>query len=417
MEMASGHFLLANGAKAHNCKAHAVSYAALGYAAAFLKHHYPLEWWTSVLSNADKNEVTDTFWRHCGHLVDMPDIKLSGAAYEIQGDRIRAPLSLLIGVGEVAHAQLLRYLPYTDIDDFCRKIQEHRKVTGENVTKIKKVKKKVENPDTANRRKKTISIEVDEEDTSFKAGHNALHRGVVYKLIISGVMDSLFPRTKLVLERDNDTIVETAAPRNVSDFLNDYEAAIAEATGKPIKAVPDPLLAIPPLQRYQLRKSIMPAYGEDLLPTLLVTEIPGLKVSEDKGKLILKWSPRGSRAPSTLAFADAIEVERLDALHDGKNTSYVAVAAYVAEAEEFGFTKEGVRKRACKVLLDIQGKQFEYVRWADRDGSLPPQFGASLTGSIVVAILGKWRGDRPFSIEEIMIVEPPYNPQEEEKAA
>ena len=30
-------------------KSHAVGYSLVGYATAFLKHYYPLEWWVSVL--------------------------------------------------------------------------------------------------------------------------------------------------------------------------------------------------------------------------------------------------------------------------------------------------------------------------------------------------------------------------------
>ena len=36
---------------------HAVSYSVTAYACAFLKHHYPLEWWCAVLQNADKDEI------------------------------------------------------------------------------------------------------------------------------------------------------------------------------------------------------------------------------------------------------------------------------------------------------------------------------------------------------------------------
>jgi DNA polymerase-3 subunit alpha len=33
-------------------KSHAVCYVIIGYACAFLKHYYPLEWWTAVMTNA-----------------------------------------------------------------------------------------------------------------------------------------------------------------------------------------------------------------------------------------------------------------------------------------------------------------------------------------------------------------------------
>jgi DNA polymerase-3 subunit alpha len=55
-------------------KSHAVCYVVISYACAFLKHFYPLEWWTAVLRNASKNEVDLKFWQHCGHLILLPDI-------------------------------------------------------------------------------------------------------------------------------------------------------------------------------------------------------------------------------------------------------------------------------------------------------------------------------------------------------
>jgi DNA polymerase-3 subunit alpha len=38
-------------------QSHAVCYVIIGYACAFLKHYYPLEWWTAVMTNAKKNRA------------------------------------------------------------------------------------------------------------------------------------------------------------------------------------------------------------------------------------------------------------------------------------------------------------------------------------------------------------------------
>ena len=75
-------------------KSHAVCYVIISYACAWLKHHYPLEWWTSVLRNANKNEINDTFWRFCGKLIDLPDVNLSESQFEIRNERIQAPVTL-----------------------------------------------------------------------------------------------------------------------------------------------------------------------------------------------------------------------------------------------------------------------------------------------------------------------------------
>jgi DNA polymerase-3 subunit alpha len=74
-------------------RSHSACYAVIAVACAFLKHHYPVEWWCAVLRNADKKEIGEKFWKHCKEWVDLPDIRFSGPVFEIQNGRIRAPLS------------------------------------------------------------------------------------------------------------------------------------------------------------------------------------------------------------------------------------------------------------------------------------------------------------------------------------
>jgi len=38
-------------------KSHARAYSELGYITMYLKHHYPLEWWTAELNNSDENKI------------------------------------------------------------------------------------------------------------------------------------------------------------------------------------------------------------------------------------------------------------------------------------------------------------------------------------------------------------------------
>lgn len=380
-------------------KAHAICYAVIGYACAWLKHHYPLEWWTAVLANADKTEVNDKFWRHCGHMIDLPDVKLSGPNFEIQGERIRAPLSLLHGVGEVAHTQLLKYAPYADIHDFCNKIHRHQQETGTYVQKLMAVNETVPNPDTSNKRKKTLKHKVDKEVTVFQAGHNALNRQVVRTLIVSGAMDGLFETTRVV----NDTEVS----KLVSDYLEEYEAAFAKVTGRRAQPVAAAYLNISPLRRYQRRKGILPAYGEDLGP--IVSRL-GLSYLANG---TMKWRGYGDRV-SELAIVNAAQVERLDAatIQDGQQLR-VASFAYIQEAEIFSFNKGGKRKEACKITLDIEGQRFRYVKWSGQDGSIQAPFNLPLAGAVVTVVLSRWSTSRPFNIEDLIVIQAPETQEKE----
>jgi len=399
-------------------KSHAVCYATIGYACAFLKHHYPLEWWTSVLKNADKNEINEKFWRHCGHLIDLPDVVRSGSGFEIQGERIQAPLSLLQGVGEVAHAQLHRYRPYTDIKDFVRKQEQHCIDTGTKVTKTKK--KTIKVPDPAGGKKK-VPQEIEETVTELKRGHSALNRKIVYTLILSGAMESLFPKTATDIAGNTFDVT-------VSDQLRMYEEAIAEiktefkpnpkkGVKKPVSTEPvDPQYTqITPLARFQMRKAILPAYAENLIP-LLAKVSPRVTMEErdcfnQQGNLsthlvpIYVWTPSGTDYETSLRVLSCQEFEEVNTeLLEPGSKLYVSVAAYIESAKTFTYGEE--RKTACKLMLDIDGGRFELVKWPGKDGRLAAAFKQPLEGSVSIVTMVKFKNDRPFSIDDIEVLQP-----------
>jgi hypothetical protein len=39
----------------------------------------------------------------------------------------------------------------------------------------------------------------------------------------------------------------------------------------------------------------------------------------------------------------------------------------------------------------------------------------ALKGAIVVAVLNKWRDDKPFALQDIMVIQPPLDAKEEKK--
>jgi len=363
-------------------KSHAVCYVVLSYACAYLKHHYPLEWWTSVLRNASKNEVSDKFWRHCGKIIDLPDVKLSGENFEIQGERIRAPLSLLQGVGEAAAEQLKKYAPYTDVADFCAKIDEHQRVTGTMVEKTKKKKQKVVGPDG-----KKTSVEVEVKEQVLKKGYNALNRGVCHAMILSGAMDALFPPNT-----------------HVGDQLNLFEDALAAATKTKREKVDRELWDVGPLGRYQIRKRILPAYGEDLLPFLVDSFDRNFQ-----DEPVMEWTPPNSSTGRVLnlnvASADDIDFyENAPMMSDQSVT--LAVPAYVEDSEIRVFGDE--HKEMCKIRLDVGGARYEFVQWPKKDSKqVADVYRQPLKGSIVVAVLNKWREDKPFQLQDLKIVQLP----------
>lgn len=373
------------------CKAHATAYGVTAYACAFLKRKYPLEWWTSVLKNADKNEVNESFWRYCGHLIDLPDVTLSGPTFEIQNERIRAPLDLLKGVGDGAHQQIEQYKPYKDILDFCRKMEQHKVDTGtiQEVTKTRKDK----TDKYVNAEGKKVSREVEYKVKQLKKGGSAINRGVVQKLIISGAMDSLFAPDLHLGEK------LVAYEQALADAQNEIALKLHQESGetkkvKVIKVEPvDPTLwDVGPLVRFQMQKQILPAIAVDLRPII-----------------------------RNLDFAPMTEITNADGLtqfqNDINNVGKVVVVAHIdlTEPRKFQDKKTGESKEMCKVVLDVESAKFDFVRWSDRNGKIPDMFKDDLTGAIAIVTLDRYKEGKSLSIQDFYVIEKPLAEKEEKK--
>ena len=53
----------------------------------------------------------------------MPDINISTERWEIEGEFIRAPIDLLMGIGEKAHEELMAQRPYADLEILSTKLK------------------------------------------------------------------------------------------------------------------------------------------------------------------------------------------------------------------------------------------------------------------------------------------------------
>jgi DNA polymerase III alpha subunit len=377
---------------------HAICYSDIAYACAFLKRHFPLEWWCAVLSNADKKEISEKFYRHCKQWVDLPDVRYSGDVFEIQTDRIRAPLSFINGVGEGAHRELCAARPITDIVDLCTKIVKH-KIAG-----------------TRPVCNKNGEQELDAKGKPrFRSGTSALNSGVISRLITAGVMDSLFDPTC--------TTVTTKIEAYRQAFVNATEAVTGKKT-KPPKVKAE-YLALTPLTRFQMQKDILPILNESLLPLLVQTQsgfdVDGEQVvyrpDEAETIKVIKSQiglDRELEAVSVVTgkelkfYADDYPIE------DGERI-WVAVAAYIVNERRFVYGKEKPRT-ACELTFDVDGEQFTCVRWPDKEtGQLkaPPE---GMTGALAILYLTKWHSKKPFSIDAIVVVQQPLSDEKSESS-
>lgn len=350
---------------------HSICYSIIGYACAYLKRHFPLEWWSAVLSCNDKtghkDRIQDTFWPHVAHLVDMPDVSKSGDGFELQNDRIRAPLSLVDGVGPQAHEELVSGRPYRDIVDFCEKIQARRLAHA-----------KTKPAGTTKAGKPTPEKRV--------LGHSSLHRGIVYKLVLAGVLDSLFP-----------------ADASLYQKLEMYERALAEAqsrvTGKKVKlgAVDTSFLALDSIARYQAIKRILPVYSAPLAPLVSSDQLPLYS-----GRL--HYHAQDELLP-TVTAQELTELERPGILpEDGLR---VAALAYVSTVRPFVYKD----KQRWEFVLDLDGGRRSFVYWGPRRGQKRDGWEVR-EGAIVAFVLERWNESRGFAIREWIVLREPL-PEDE----
>ena len=339
---------------------HSVGYAIIGYACAFLKHYYPLEWWCSVLKNASKNDVTEKFWRHCSHMIDMPEISSSMENFTIVNNRIVAPLDLIQGIGEKAHYELAQGRPYRDIYDFCEKIQKYK-----------------ENNKTINDKGKE------------RLATSALNKKVVYNLILAGTMNSLFPENTSFFEQ-----------------LQKYEEAMAHVSNKKQVPVSNKYIKLTPLERHQLVKKIFPIYNQNLIPLIKDFNVEGLIFDESNNTVsynnkkdlffIKNW--KGFNAVLSLG---------------GYGPQHYGVVAYIKGQRIFKWG-ENKEKESCEIILDIEGNEYKTVKWPNRNSNkISPIYKINLVGSIALVLLLRYKSDRPFSVEDIITIQEPLKEEGE----
>lgn len=211
-------------------KSHSVSYAYVAYACAYLKRYYKIYWWKGVLMNADRGEVTGKFWKYIKDFVILPDVNASTDHFEIIGEQLYAPLSMLNGIGPVAYEALVASKPYGSMEHF---VQTHFS---------KDVKSK-------------------------------LHTGIAYKLICAGSLDSLY---------ENPDI-------DLTEKLEYFELMKSKAKGKkkPDK-VDSVYYSVTDLGKYLIKKEVVMVYSQDLRDLVLPPR-DGTKLSSGHWHLNDEW--------------------------------------------------------------------------------------------------------------------------------
>jgi hypothetical protein len=384
-------FVLPNGIITSNN--HSVCYSYVAYACSFLKHHFPVEWWAAVLTNADKNEIAEKFWSYSKQWIDLPDIRYSGSQWEIINGRIRAPLGLIQGIGPAAHKELCEGRPFTGIQQLT-----------DYIIKVKQSKSKL-----------------NEETGKVKAGLSALNKGVISKLVAAGVMDSMFTGENLTIY-DKLLAYEEAYANSMT--------AVQDPKKKPKKPKkPDEkFLKFNALSLFQYKKSILPVYHEDLLPIFCQAQIHGIVKELNKGYKYVPSDPvvlgdllnqkGGDKAIEHLPLVNGAQLKYLNEgieIYDGQLVA-CAAAGFIVSERPFSYKKEGKAKHAVEVVFDVDGEQFKVVKWPPRKVGNKAIIPSNLTGALAILLVSRYRTDRPFTLDAIQVVVPPMSEEKEESS-
>ncbi len=111
-------------------KSHSAAYAILAYTTAYLKAHYPREFYTSMFSielgQTDEIVKLVKDCRENGIQILPPDVNKSGVKFEIEGKSIRFGLAGIKGVGEKAAEEIVKARrekgDFEELYDFCEKV-------------------------------------------------------------------------------------------------------------------------------------------------------------------------------------------------------------------------------------------------------------------------------------------------------
>lgn len=295
---------------------HAVEYAMITYATAYLKAHYPLEWWSSVLSNSNPKEINEKYWKHVRNLMAPPDINLSTTEMVIDYNtgKIRSKLTMVNGLADAGVKSIISKRPYSDIADLVNK--------------------------------------------------DTVSPSMARKLIAVGVMDSLFPKHFSLLDK-MQAYEDEVEKIKYKEKLTVYTADKLE---KPTSKKKTPSLkqgkidltyiGLGPLEMFALKKKILPSMPISL--TELVLDLDLVKKTP-AGKGMVEHP----KYDKNIAMFGGEEIALFESEEYGEFRTN-ACAAYVVDAKEFTFKKDA-SKKGLRIIIDTDNYLRELVMWPDYD--------------------------------------------------
>ena len=110
-------------------KAHSAAYGMVAYQCAFLKHHFPLEWWTAVLQNASIDDIKEKGYANLllkEEVLELPSVNGPTDTFQPIKGKVYSPLYLIDRIGDAACKEIQRARDeggdFTSMQDFFERV-------------------------------------------------------------------------------------------------------------------------------------------------------------------------------------------------------------------------------------------------------------------------------------------------------
>ncbi len=290
-------------------KSHAISYSYVAYACIYLRLFYPIEWWTAILQNSSKDDLKH-YWSHAVNWIKMPEINNSDENFKIinlNGNRyIQAPITLLDGVGPATTSEISLKKPFSDFVDFFNKID-----------------------------------------------HRIINKRIVFKFILSGLLDELFPKDITDLDK-----------------IKKYIELREEKLGGKKEPIPEELMDMSPLQQLRHKRSIFTVYKIDWTDTA-IPYLENRKVIQQFGPVYQYLDPNSKDLDRRPLLNSKMLKLKMNPRNE--NTEIFAAVGYIAETEEITYNKkvfnqetgiqELIPNTMMKFLVEMGDLTLELIKW------------------------------------------------------
>lgn len=332
-------------------KSHSTAYAIIAYACMWLKINYTIEWWAAVLSHSNKDEIISKWWKEIKNIVDLPDVNISEQDFIIKDGKLKAPLSMLVGVGEKTFLQIVKNKPYANFEHFV-----------------------------------TIHF----TKRSKEEGRSAMNSGIAHKLIASGVLDSLMPKPGM----------------SIQEKIYLFEELKALARKEKRSPVDEMYSRITPIGHYLAKKAVIQTYFEDLRPLVLVPR-NGFDMGNGLWSMTRKEEKNNKQVYSqTMIFVDGKVIEKLmTSTNLPQSEEKFYSLAYISEETYKRYHNNS--KQFTRLIADINGSVLELIYWPAWETNIAPS-GFKKQIVIIEFTLRKGR----FNVSSVVHV---YNPQDKDR--